>query len=83
MIRFFYLCEVVDFFLTKASSNLYKSGLSSFNHFLSDFRFTVFIGVKPRKMGRIYILGRSDPCDPGLNHVPQAVADCKNKQRGK
>ncbi|MFP0283591.1 hypothetical protein [Acinetobacter baumannii] len=63
-------------------------GTSSYNTvaripYTTSRTFVTFIGVKPRKMGRIYILGRSDPCDPGLNHVPQAVADCKNKQRGK
>lgn len=44
--------------------------------------FVRFIGVKPRKMGGIYILGRSNPCDPSLRSIPRAVADCKNKQRG-
>ncbi|EXE17062.1 hypothetical protein J558_2975, partial [Acinetobacter baumannii 1106579] len=40
-----------------------------------------FIGVKPRKFGGIYIPGRSNPCHPSLRSIPQAVADCKNKQR--
>lgn len=43
--------------------------------------FVRFIGVKPRKFGGIYIPGRSDPCHPSLRSIPQAVADCKNKQR--
>ncbi|EPA9172957.1 hypothetical protein [Acinetobacter baumannii] len=43
--------------------------------------FVRFIGIKPRKFGGIYIPGRSDPCHPSLRSIPQAVADCKNKQR--
>lgn len=50
-------------------------------HYTTARTFVTFIGVKPRKMGRIYMPGRSDPCDPGLRYIPQAVADCKNKQR--